>query len=192
MLALEADLEVIGQVGDGDAAIRASAEHSPDVVVMDLGLPGLDGVAATARILAAKPETKILGLTAYEDRESMQQLLRAGAAGYVLKRSAAADLVQAIRAVARGATYIDPAMAEHLVAGLRDRRARAEEPAELSDREAEVLRHLSRGLQMKEIAQALDLSARTVETYKARAMEKLQISSRVELTQYALQRGWLR
>jgi DNA-binding NarL/FixJ family response regulator len=188
------DMTVVGEAGDGQSAVHAVAELIPEVVVMDVSLPGLGGAEATEQMRRGSPGVKVLALTAHEDRGYVQLLLKAGASGYVLKRAAAEDLVRAIRAVAGGGIYLDPAVAGHVVSGL----ARGSEPGkivaggELSEREAEVLRLIAQGHAIKEIAATLDVSGRTVETYKERAMEKLELKSRAEIVRYALRRGWLK
>jgi len=133
----------------------------------------------------------VLALTAFEDRGYLQLLMEAGASGFVLKRSAAEDLVRALRAIALGGTYIDPAVPPEMIAN--GRRPGDSQPAPpLSERESEVLQLSAQGRSMKETAASLDLGVRTVETYKARAMEKLQLRNRADLVRYALKRGWLR
>ena len=190
---LQDDMTVIGEAADGEEAVRLAADLEPDVIVMDVTMPKLSGADATAQIKAARPEARLLALTAHEDNGYVQLLLKAGASGYVLKRTAAEDLVRAIHAVARGGVYVDPSMAEQLVSNLRGKPGRTPGARpELSEREAEVLRFIAEGHAMKEIAAKLDLSTRTLETYKARAMEKLGFDSRADIVKYALQRGWLK
>lgn len=181
--------EVIGEAADGPAAVALAAELDPDVVVVDLSMPGLSGAEVTARLRQARPDRKVVALTVHEERGYLRSLLEAGAAGYVLKRAAAAELVQALRAVAAGGTYIDPALAGDVVGSFVGRAEGV--AAELSDREAEVVRLIARGYSNKEIAAQLKLSVKTVETYKARSLEKLGVRSRVGLVRYATERGWL-
>ncbi len=185
----EPDMVVVGEAFDGEAAVRAAAKLSPDVVVMDVSMPGVGGGEATVRIRRDCPGVRVLALTAHEDRGYLKQLLAAGASGYVLKRAAAADLVRAVRAVAAGETYLDPAIAGQVVAELTG--PRAGPAVELSDREAEVLRRVARGELVKQVAAALGIEGRTVETYKARAMEKLGLKTRVDVVKYAAEYGWL-
>lgn len=189
LIAAEPDMAVVGEAFDGAAAVREVVELRPDVVVMDVSMPGLGGAEATARIRQDCPGVKVLALTAHEDRGYLKQLLAAGATGYVLKRAAAADLVRAVRVVAAGETYLDPAVAAQVVAELTGPVAGS--GAELSEREAEVLRRVTRGELLKQIAAALGIESRTVETYKARAMEKLGLQTRVDVVRYAADRGWL-
>ena len=188
------DMEVVGEAADGTAAVRDAPALRPDVAVMDVSMPGLGGAEATERLRRECPAVRVLALTAHEDRGYLQLLLKAGASGYVLKRAAADDLVRAIRAVAAGETYIDPAVAGQLVS-TATRQAAAGAPqvgADLSDREDEVLRLIVQGHPIKAIAARLEVAVRTVETYKARGMEKLGLKTRADLVRYAVQRGWLK
>jgi DNA-binding NarL/FixJ family response regulator len=187
------DMRVVGEAVDGEGAWRAARELSPDVLVMDLSMPVLGGAAATARVRRDCPAVKVLALTVHEEPLYLTQLLRAGASGYVLKRAAAAELVRAVRTVAAGGTYIDPSLAGVVVEGYLDARAAAEHPAQdtLSEREREVLVRIARGFSNKEIAAELGLSVKTVETYKGRMAEKLDLRSRVDIVRYAAGQGWL-
>jgi DNA-binding NarL/FixJ family response regulator len=163
------------------------------VAVMDVSMPHLSGADATERLKQSCPQVKVLALTVHEDRGYLHRLLQAGAAGYVLKRAAAEELIHAIRTVAAGGIYLDPAVAGKVVGGfVRKPGKTPPEGAELSDREADVVRLTAAGHSNKEIAARLDLSVKTVETYKARSLEKLGLRSRADLVRYALQRGWLR
>jgi DNA-binding NarL/FixJ family response regulator len=192
LVAAQSDMELVGEAADGVTAVALAAELDPDVVVVDVSMPGLNGAQVTAQLRAARPDRKVLVLTVHEDRGYLRQLLDAGAAGYVLKRAAAAELVQAIRVVADGGTYLDSALAASVV-GEFVRPPAGPEPteAELSEREAEVVRLIALGYSNKEIAARLKLSVKTIETYKTRSMEKLQIRSRVDIVRYAAGRGWL-
>ncbi len=156
-------------------------------------MPGLNGVQVTERLRAARPDRKVLALTVHEDAGYLRQLLAAGGHGYVLKRAAATELVQAIRAVAGGGTYLDAAMSERVVNSfVRPPAAHEASPAaDLSDRETEVVRLVAQGYSNKEVAAKLKLSVKTVETYKARSMEKLGMCSRVDIVRYATKQGWL-
>jgi DNA-binding NarL/FixJ family response regulator len=186
------DMSVVGEAADGLAALAAVATARPDVVVMDLAMPKLGGAEATERLRAALPDVKVLALTAYEERGYVQLLMAAGASGYVLKRAAADELVRAIRAIAAGGIYLDPSVAAQVVG--RNGHPSLTEPrvAQLSEREAEVLRMIAEGHAMKEIASKLEISTRTLETYRARAMDKLALKTRADIVQYALHRGWLK
>jgi DNA-binding NarL/FixJ family response regulator len=193
LIAAHADMEVVGEAGDGLTACRKAAELLPDVVVMDLSMPELNGALATERIRASCPHVKVLALTVHEDRGYLRRLLDAGASGYVLKRAAAEELVRALRTVAAGGAYIDPILAGKVVGSLvrKDAVKEALGAEELSEREIEVVRHIARGLSNKEIAAELGISIKTVETYKARALQKLSLRGRADLIRYALQRGWI-
>lgn len=184
-------LQVVAEAGDGEVALREARALQPDVVVMDISMPNLNGAEATQRLKQAAPETRVLALTAHEDPGYVRRLLQAGACGYVLKRAAAHDLIRAIRTVAAGGIYLDPSVAGKVVDGFVGRTVDAARSAELSEREAEVLRLIAEGYSNKEIAARLDISVKTVETYKARSMEKLGLHSRVDIVRYALQQGWL-
>jgi DNA-binding NarL/FixJ family response regulator len=187
------DMRVVGEAADGEAAWQAARDLAPDVLVMDLSMPILGGAEATARVRSDCPGVKVLALTVHEERLYLTQLLRAGASGYVLKRAAAAELVRAVRTVAAGGTYIDPSVAAVMVEGYLDAQAAAEQPARdaLSEREREVLVRIARGFSNKEIAAALGLSVKTVETYKGRMTEKLGLRTRVDIVRYAARQGWL-
>ncbi len=186
------DMEVVGEAGDGAAALALFAATQPDLVVMDLSMPELNGLEATERLRAHAPGARVLFLSVYEDALSLRRAMAAGAAGYVLKRSEAETLISAIRAVVRGEVFLDPAFdAALLERAVGDRAGAAGPPAALSEREGGVLRLIAQGYSNKEIAARLDLSVKTVETYKARAMEKLALSSRVDIVRYANAQGWL-
>jgi DNA-binding NarL/FixJ family response regulator len=187
------DMEVIGEAGDGRTALEQATDLHPDVVVMDVSMPEMTGTEATERLRAAAPEIKVLALTVHEDKGYLRQLLRAGASGYILKRAAATELVHALRAVASGGLYLDPTLAQQVIGGLLHRPlGRGAPPSdELSERELEVLRLIAEGHSNKEIAARLDISVKTVETYKARSMEKLGLENRAAIVAYAVQRGWL-
>jgi DNA-binding NarL/FixJ family response regulator len=184
---------VCGEAGDGRTACEQVEQLRPNVVVMDVSLPELGGAQATERLTRACPEVKVLALTVHEDKGYLRQLLEAGAAGYVLKRAAPTELIRALCTVARGDMYIDPALARTVVGGFvrPPSRKGASSPGELSDREEEVVRLTAAGHSNKEIAGQLGLSVKTVETYRARSMEKLGLRSRADLVRYAVQRGWL-
>jgi len=188
-----AEMEVVGEAADGASAISGVTELDPDVVVMDVSMPGINGAKATAMLKDAKPGRKVLALTLHEERSYVRLLLDAGASGYVLKRSAAAELIHAIKAVADGRVYLDPSLAGGVVETLRSKPSvspSTKSGAELSEREAEVLRLIALGYSNKEIAAKLELSVKTVETYKKRSVEKLGLRSRVDIVRYAAEQGW--
>ena len=187
------EMEVVGEAADGAAAISGVAELDPDVVVMDVSMPGINGAKATAMLKDAKPNRKVLALTLHEERSYIRLLLDAGASGYVLKRSAADELIHAIKAVAEGRVYLDPTLAGGVLETLRGKPnvvVSNKVGAELSEREAEVLRLIALGYSNKEIAAKLELSVKTVETYKKRSVEKLGLRSRVDIVRYAAEQGW--
>ena len=189
----EFEMEVVGQASEGRAAVRLTQELQPQVVVMDVSLPLLSGAAATQEIRRTCPRVRVIALTVHEDRAYLRQLLEAGASGYVLKRSAADDLIRAIGIVAGGGTYLDPAVADKVVGGYIGKQPLKGQALgqELSEREIEVLRLIARGFANKEIAVQLSLSVKTVETYRGRAMEKLGFQSRADIVRYAGHQGWL-
>jgi DNA-binding NarL/FixJ family response regulator len=188
------DMEVVGEADNGHAAVQLAQELLPDVVVMDVSMPELNGLQATKKLKQQCPQLKVLTLTRHTDDSYLQQLLQAGASGYVLKQSKSAELLRAIRAVAAGQTYLDPAITEKVFTHIRGRAktARGAPPdANLSDREAEVLRLVASGYINKEIAARLNLSIKTVEAHKANGMRKMGMKSRVDIVRYALLQGWL-
>lgn len=187
------DMQVIGEAANGREALQKARDLKPDLVVMDLSMPELNGLQATQLLKAEWPELKVVALTAHEDEGYLSQLCQAGAAGYVLKRSAGEELIQALHAVAKGGVHFEAALASKALARQMSGAAahRGAHAAELSDREKEVLILLAWGYSNKEIAAELGLSVKTVETYKMRIGEKLGLRSRTEMVQYALRQGWL-
>ena len=193
LIAGQADLELVGEAADGREAIERVQTLRPDVVMMDVSMPGLGGLDATRELARVWPAARILALTVHEDDAYAREFLKIGAAGYLLKRAPTEELVRAIRAVAGGGFYIDPRIAGRLVNTLiKPATPRPSVTAELSDREAEVLKLIAIGYANKEVAARLGLSVKTVETYKARSMEKLGLRSRVDIVRVAVDRGWLR
>jgi DNA-binding NarL/FixJ family response regulator len=193
LLNAQTDMRVVGEAPNGQAALEIIRELSPDIVITDVSMPGLSGSELVAQLREAFPHLKMLALTVHEERIYLTQLLRAGVAGYVLKRAAASDLVNAVRIVAGGGTYIDPALAGTVVTGFLDSSSTDLDGGEgLSDREREVVVRIARGFSNKEIAAELELSVKTVETYKARVAKKLGLHSRVDIVRYAARQGWLR
>lgn len=189
----ESDMEVVGEAGDGQTAFQQVISLQPNVVVMDLSMPGLNGVKATERIKREQPDVKVIVLTAYEDKGYIGQMLQSGASGYVLKLAAAEELIKAIRIVAAGETYLDPMAASKVVNSyVRQKSARVRARRDtLTEREEEVLRLVAQGYINKEIAAQLDISVKTVETHKSNFMDKLSLRSRAEIVRYALTQGWL-
>jgi DNA-binding NarL/FixJ family response regulator len=190
----QSDMEVIGEAADGLATCEQVLHMQPDVVVLDVSMPKMNGSEAAERLKTYCPKVKVLALSVHEDKGYLRQMLEAGSAGYVLKRAAAEELIRAIRTVAAGGVYIDPALAGKLIGGfVRNPPGQSVAAgAALSEREAEVVRLIAAGHSNKEIAGRMDLSVKTVDTYKARSLEKLDLHSRADLVRYALQRGWLK
>src|SRR5258706_50410 len=193
LLDAELDMEVIGEATDGQTAVKKITELHPDVAVMDISLPLLTGTQATQRLKHSCPNVRVLALTVHEDRTYLRELLEAGASGYVLKRAAAEDLIRAIRLVAGGSLYLDPHLAGTIVGTLVRKRSTKQMHRSngLSDRETEVLRLIAKGHSNKEIAGQLQLSVKTIETYKTRSMDKIGLRSRTDIVRYAYNQGWL-
>jgi DNA-binding NarL/FixJ family response regulator len=189
LLEAQPDLEVIGEAGDGQAAVQRARELQPDVVVMDIGMPGLDGLAATRQILDSNPKTRILFLTQHENKEYVLPALKLGAAGYVLKRAEGDELLTAIRTVYAGGTFLDPAIAGALVSEVNRDEKTADPFDSLSEREREVLVLLAQGKTYQQIAEILFISPKTVDFHRVNIMRKLGLSNRAELTRFAIQRG---
>jgi DNA-binding NarL/FixJ family response regulator len=187
------DMQVVGEAANGREVLVKARDLKPDVVVMDLSMPELNGLQATEQIRAEHPAMKVVALTAHEDESYLRQLCKVGAAGYVLKRSAGDELVKAIGTVAKGGVHFEATLASKALASqMTGAPVKGESRAsELSEREKEVLIMLAWGYSNKEIASRLDLSVKTVETYKVRIGEKLGLRSRTEMVQYALRQGWL-
>ena len=190
----QADLEVVGEASDGEQALEMILRLKPDVAILDISMPVMNGLEVIARMNATETTTRVLALTANEDRAYMQQLLKMGTGGYLLKRSAADELNQAIRTVAAGRRYIDPLVISDLVQDLSIEKLGESipPPVVLSDREEEVIKYIAQGFANKEIAAKLDISVKTVETYKSRSMLKLGLRGRSDIVRYAIGRGWLR
>lgn len=187
------DMEVVGEAENGEIAVREAARLKPDMIIMDVSMPVLNGLKATKRIRNQSPTMMILALSRHSDDGYLQQLISAGANGYVLKQSAPAELLNAIRAVGAGNAYLDPALTQRVMGGyaVRTTSLRGEGKKELSDREIEVLKLISLGYSNKEIATRLDLSVKTIEAHKANAMRKLGITSRIDIVKYAILQNWL-
>ena len=190
----QADMEVVGEAEDGDAAVSEAVRLKPDVVIMDISMPGVNGLRATKKLRNLFPAIKILTLTRHSDDGYLQQLITAGANGYVLKQSAPTELINAIRVVADGKAYLDPALTNKVMGGYATRSTslRGENKHNLTDRESEVLRLIALGYSNKEIGVKLDLSVKTIEAHKANAMRKLGISSRIDIVRYGILKGWMK
>ena len=193
MVNSQPDMQVVAEAADGRTAVQLVAELAPDVVVMDISMRDMNGLQATEKIKQRYPAVKILTLTRHTDLGFLQQMLGAGASGYVLKQSASKELLHAIRTVAAGGKHLDPAIAGKVIGGFaRDRsKAGTVSPRNLTHRESEVLRLIATGYSNKEIAARLDLSVKTVEVHKANAMRKLDMRSRIDIVRYAVLQGWL-
>ena len=190
----QADMECVGEAGDGRAAVERVQKLLPDVAVLDVSMPGLNGLDAAKKLKQCCPEVRLLTLTRHTDDGYLQQLLKAGVSGYVLKQSASSVLLTALRAVAAGNIFLDPAITGKVIGNYVGKVAgRGPRPQnELSERESEVLRMIAWGYSNKEIAARLDLSVKTVEAHKANAMRKLDMRSRIDIVRFAILQGWMR
>ncbi|MCS6826666.1 MAG: response regulator transcription factor [Caldilinea sp.] len=198
MLNAETDMHVVGTAGDGYAAVRQAALLQPDVILLDINMPGLNGLEALEQMRAQAPKSRVLILTMHDDAQYLRQAMAHGAAGYVLKQSAGKELLTAIRTVWQGGVYLHPTHARALAAPPSASAAVAAERSEaakrfqlLSEREAEVFRLVALGYRNSEIAEQLSLSVKTVETYKSRMMDKLGLQTRTALVRFALEVGVL-
>jgi two-component system, NarL family, response regulator NreC len=187
ILAAQSDMEIVGEAGNGRAAVELSEQLKPDVVVMDVAMPELNGIEATRRITGSSPHTRVLALSMYKDSVYVREILRAGARGFLLKDAIDRDLLAAVRAVAGGEGYLSPAVSE---AVLSDYRRHVTDPLDLlSSREREVLQMIAEGKTNKDIATALNLSVYTVDAHRGRIMEKLNLHSVGELVRFAVRKG---
>jgi len=188
----EQDLQLIGDATEGFSALRSICELGPDIAIIDITMPEINGIALTRRLREERPSVRVLLLTFHEDRAYINQALEAGARGYVLKRAAAENLIQAIRAVLAGGLYIDPAVAGNVFEKTgRGGQLGGNDAPTLTDRETQVLKFSALGFTNKEIARRLDVGVKSVETYKARGAEKLGLRSRAAIVRYAATQGWL-
>jgi DNA-binding NarL/FixJ family response regulator len=194
LLEAEGDIAVVGEAENGRAAVVLAKKTLPDVVLMDVAMPGMNGLEATRQIVRNVPSAKVLVLTSYGDDDYVAQLMEAGAIGYLVKQTAAADLLKAIREVRRGTAFFSPVIAKRLrqqsrdavTVGPADKKA-----ARLSSREAEVLQLVAEGFVNKQIAAELSISIKTVEKHRQQAMNKLNIHDIAGLTRYAMSKGWV-
>jgi DNA-binding NarL/FixJ family response regulator len=197
LLDREKDIQVVAEAGDGEEAVRLAAEHHPDVIIMDIAMPKLNGIEATRQIKAADPTTAVLVLSAYDDDQYIFAFLEIGAAGYLLKDASTDDLIKAIRAVHAGESVLYPAIARKVVNYFSQRAAtrRAGEMEstldQLTNREMEVLKLAARGMTNRAIAGELTISVRTVQVHLSNVFSKLGVGSRTEAVIYALREGWL-
>jgi DNA-binding NarL/FixJ family response regulator len=187
------DMRVIGEAGDGQTAWHQARDCQPDVVVLDISMPNMNGMQVTVQLKRDCPNLKVLVLSVHEEPIYLRELLAVGAAGYILKHAAADTLIHAIRVVAAGGIYLDPAMARHVITHFVRVPPAAGEAVggELSEREREVVQYIAQGYSYKDIAAKLALSAKTVDTYRIRALKKLGLPNRAALVRYALEHGWL-
>jgi two-component system response regulator NreC len=190
VLEAASDIEVVGEAGDMREAVFEARAQKPDVVLMDIVMPGASGIEAVPAVLKEAPEAKVLMLSMQDDPGYVRQAFAAGASGYVLKEAADAEVVDAVREVASGGHYVHPTLGARLVAADAEERARIEADP-LSEREHEVLRMLALGHTNQEIAESLFLSVRTIETHRAHVMQKLRLQTRAELVRYAINEGLL-
>jgi DNA-binding NarL/FixJ family response regulator len=194
LIRAEPDFELVGEAASGLSALKIIREQCPDVAVLDISMPELNGIVLSRRLAGEMPALRLLVLTLHEDRAYLNQALEAGVRGYVLKRSAVENLVQAIRAVMVGGLYIDPAIVGRVFESKQVNKrllARKGVAPALTDREADVLKMAALGFTNKEIASRLDVGVKSIETYKARGLEKLGLKTRAELVRYASGQGWL-
>jgi DNA-binding NarL/FixJ family response regulator len=193
LVSAQPDMEIVGEAENGQTTYERAKELMPDVVLMDISMPELNGVQATELLRRDCPRVKILVLTAYKDKGYLDRLLKVGASGFILKLSAAEELIGAIRLVAEGKTYLDPQMVDRIAEGyVRSKTLKGEvRQRELTSREEEVLRLIARGYSNKEISSQLKIAVKTVESHKANLMQKLELRSRTEIVRYAVRQGWL-
>jgi DNA-binding NarL/FixJ family response regulator len=189
----EPDLEIVGEADDGRAALQSVSELEPDVVLMDISMPGLNGIEATRQIRQSYPEVKVVVLSMHSNEEYVFQVLRAGASGYVLKQSDSSEVLTAIRAALAGGSFLSPPISRTVIDDyVRRAEARGgdDDLELLTSREREVLQLLAEGLSNREIAEQLNISIKTVETHRSNMMNKLGVSSKTDLVKYALRKGW--
>ena len=188
----QADMEVVAEADNGKTAVALAQKCRPDVLVMDVSMPEMNGLRATEILHESHPSIKVLSVTRHTDGGYLQQMLRAGARGYVLKQSGSEELIRAIRAVASGHSYLDPAITQQVIGVVSDSSTNAARwETNLSNREEEVLRLIAWGAVSRQIAARLGVSIKTVESHKANAMSKLGMTNRLDIVRYAVLRGWL-
>ncbi len=191
----QADMEVVSEAPNGEKALQAARETKPDVALLDLTMPGIGGMRALQEMTRSCRKSRVLVLTMHDDPAYLRSVLAAGASGYLLKRTVDAELLVAIRAVHRGGTYVDPSLADVLVQdvlGKRGKKAGRKRPVNiLSEREQQVLKFVAQGFSSPQIAKRIFVSVKTVETYRARIAEKLELRTRDEVVRYAVRMGLL-
>jgi len=190
LLEKEIDIAVVGEAGDGAALLELVERTAPDIAVVDVGMPGMNGIEATRRLRAARPDLKVIALSAYSDKRFVLEMLDAGAKGYLIKASAGDELPRAIRAIAQGQTYLCPEVAGTIVEAARGKSSpEVNAAAKLGQREREVLALLAEGKSSSEIAARMHIAASTVEVHRRNIMRKLDLHSVAELTKYAIREG---
>jgi two-component system response regulator NreC len=188
------DMEVVGEASEGRTGIELTQQLQPDVVLMDISMPQLNGLKASAKLKRILPGIKILALTRHADDAYLNELLQAGVSGYVLKQSAPTELICAIHAVASGKSYLDPKIAGKVLAGYQEKQIKLRGNTvgeQLATRESEVLRYIALGYSNIEIGEKMDISVKTVEAHKANALKKLNIHTRKDIIRYAILKGWM-
>ena len=191
LVGLHEDIEIVGEAATGQEAIAKAQELMPDVIIMDIAMPGLDGLEATRRILKANPKAKVLVLSQYDDKEYIISAIKAGSTGYVPKRALGSELVSAIRAVYHGGSFLYPSAATALIQDYRLQALEGDSYDQLTPREREVLKLIAEGHTSREIAEMLFISLKTVMGHRAKIMEKLGLHNRTELIKYAMRKGVL-
>lgn len=186
LLKTEEDLQVVDEAADGETALRLASRLRPDIVLLDLSMPGPGGIEVTRKLKEMLPATRVLILTVHEDETLLREALNAGASGYIIKRAVESELINAIHAVSRGEIYVHPAMTKWLLKEPAPAAPKRRDPAALTPREIEVLRLIVQGHTNSQIAEVLRLSVRTIESHRANLMGKLGLQSRVELVRYAV------
>ena len=191
LLASVADIEVVGEAADGREAVELCRKLDPDVVLMDIAMPGLGGLEATLQLKHDQPRTRVLVLTQYGDREYVHRFLQAGAAGFVLKKAAGSGLADAIRAAARGGLVLDPEVARYALEDVQKPKRGGDPYDTLTDREKQVLKLVAEGRSNKEVADVLGITVKTAMSHREHVMLKLDLHNRTELVRFALERGVL-
>ncbi len=193
LLKLYEDVEVVGEASDGREAIARAEELTPDVILMDIAMPGLGGLEATIEIKKRSPDVKVLVLSQYDDKEYVSRFLKANVSGYILKRAVGGELITAIRAVSRGEHYLHSAIASRVIDGFIGKTPEVSDPYELlTDREKQVLKLLAEGNTHKEIASMLSISVKTAVAHHTNICEKLDLHTKAELVKFAIQKGIIR
>ncbi len=190
----QSDMEVVGEAGDGRTAIEMAQELHPDIILMDISMPKLNGLKAAAKLKRVAPDIKILTLTRHTDTAFLHELLQAGVSGYVLKQSSSDEIIRALRAIAKGDNYLDPAITGKVFNDYTEKQTKLRGDTTgvpLTEKESEVLRHIALGYSNQEIADKSNVSVKTVEAQKANALRKLNMRSRKDIIRYAILQGWM-